>query len=151
MPVDSESRTWRPQGLRIVATAALVSVIVLTVAVYIALGPELRTHFTLWQRISTVVMFVAAGVVWWALMRCSLRATDTQVVVTNGYRRYRYEWAQVVAIRFPQGAPWPTLDLDDGTSRSVVGVQASEGRRSREAVREFRALLDAHNATPRND
>ena len=151
MPVDSESRTWRPQGLRIVATAALVSVIVLTVAVYIALGPELRTHFTSWQRISTVLMFVGAGVVWWALMRCSLRATDSEVVVTNGYRRYRYEWAQVVAIRFPQGAPWPTLDLDDGTSRSVVGVQASEGRRSREAVREFRALLDAHNATPRND
>ena len=41
----------------------------------------------------------------------------------------------------PQGAPFPTLDLADGTSRPALGIQASDGDRARQAVRELRLLL----------
>jgi hypothetical protein len=41
----------------------------------------------------------------------------------------------------PPGAPFPTLDLADGTSRLALGIQSSDGDRARQAVRELRALV----------
>lgn len=145
-PSSGLPRVWGPVGLRVISTVAFVAVIVMTLGVFIALGPELRTHFTGWQRLSTVGMFLVAGVIWWGLVRCSIRATVDGVVVTNGYRRYWYEWAEVVAVRFPPGAPWPTLDLSDGTTRMVLGLQASEGERTRRAVTDLRRILDERSA-----
>ena len=53
-----------------------------------------------------------------------------------------YEWAQIVAVRLPQGAPWATLDLADGTTVSVLAIQGSDGDRARDAVRALRSLID---------
>jgi len=63
-------------------------------------------------------------------------------VVVNGYRRREYEWAEIVAVHLPPGAPWMTLDLSDGTTASALGIQGSDGARARTAVRQLRALLD---------
>ena len=47
----------------------------------------------------------------------------------------------MVAIYLPPGAPWATLDLADGTTCPVMGIQGSDGDRARAAVRQVRALL----------
>ena len=41
----------------------------------------------------------------------------------------------------PPGAPWVTLDLDDGTTVSAMGIQGSDGARAQTALRELRAVL----------
>ena len=61
--------------------------------------------------------------------------------MVNGYRRHDYEWAEVLAVHLPPGAPWAVLDLADGTSQSAMGIQGSDGARAQRAVRELRLLL----------
>ncbi len=77
-----------------------------------------------------------------ALARSRVEARPEGLVVVNGYRRHDFEWAQVVAVRLGQGAPWVTLDLADGTTVSAMGIQGSDGARAKQAVRDLRALVD---------
>ena len=61
--------------------------------------------------------------------------------MVNGYRKRQYEWSQVIGVSLRRGAPWGTLDLSDGTTVSLIGVQGSDGARARKAVREIRAAI----------
>jgi hypothetical protein len=45
------------------------------------------------------------------------------------------------------GNPWALLDLNDGTTRSAMGIQGSDGNRARRQVRQLRALVEAHSAS----
>ena len=83
-----------------------------------------------------------------ALIRSRAVAYADRLVVINGYRRREYEWPQIVAARLPPGAPWVTLDLADGETASVLGIQGSDGTRARTALRELKALVAAASATP---
>ncbi|WP_141961417.1 hypothetical protein [Actinoallomurus bryophytorum] len=42
-----------------------------------------------------------------------------------------------------EGAPWPTLDLADGSVVPAMGIQASDGDRARRAVAELAAMVRA--------
>ena len=70
-----------------------------------------------------------------------------RLVVMNGYVRHEFEWPQIVAARLPPGAPWVTLDLADGETASVMGIQGSDGARARAALRELKALVEAASAS----
>jgi hypothetical protein len=48
----------------------------------------------------------------------------------------------------PPGAPWPTADIADGSTVSMLGIQGSDGLRARTALAEIRALLDARSGGP---
>ena len=52
----------------------------------------------------------------YALVRSRVVAEKDRLVVVNGYRRHEYDWAEIVAVHLPPGAPWATLDLADGTT-----------------------------------
>jgi hypothetical protein len=116
----------------------------LVVAVWIGLGAEVRSQFTLFQRITLVVIGLMLFGAWNALVRSRVRATNAGLTVVNGYRKRSYEWSQVIGVSLRRGAPWGTLDLSDGTTISLIGVQGSDGRRARKAVREIRATIAAH-------
>ncbi|WP_246159704.1 PH domain-containing protein [Nocardioides antri] len=95
-----------------------------------------------WLQKATVIFFVGLGLVLMnGLARSRITATEAGLVVVNGYRKRQLEWAQVVAVHMPQGAPWPTLDLDDGTTISAMGIHGSDGGRAKVALAELRALL----------
>jgi hypothetical protein len=47
----------------------------------------------------------------------------------------------VLAVHMPPGAPFPTLDLADGTSRFTLGIQSTDGERAKVAIVELRLLL----------
>ena len=81
----------------------------------------------------------------YALARSRVVAEVDQLVVVNGYRRRELDWAQVIAARLPPGAPWVTLDLSDGDTVPVMGIQGSDGGRAQRQVRQLRALIDAHS------
>ena len=142
MTVPDLPKTWRPLGPRI---AALVFGIVLVGAfamLWITFPQETKDAISPLQR-ATVIGFICLGLgLLNGLARSRVTAAADGLVVVNGYRKRELEWAQVVAVRMPPGAPWPTMDLDDTTTVSVMGIHGSDGARARTAVAELRALVD---------
>lgn len=144
MPADSEltlPHTFRPLGVRVVGIALGILLLVMLVGMWLAMSPEVRDQFGPLQRITAVALGVLGFAVYLALLRSRLVVTDRELVVVNGYRKRTYEWAQVITISLPRGAPWAVLDLADGTTCPVMGIQGSDGERARRDVRRLRALL----------
>lgn len=145
MPADSDlalPRTWRPLGVRVAALFFTVMLAIVCVGAAIGLGAETRARFTVFQ-VSTLIAMALGGLALLnALTRCRVTATEEGLVVVNGYRTRHFEWAEVVAVRMPQGAPWATLDISDGTNVATLGIQSSDGERAVRAVRELRRLID---------
>ena len=143
--------TWRPFGARVVGTVLGAMLLVLVVGVWVAWGDDVRSRFTFFQRSTLVAMGLLGFAVWYALMRSRVTADEHGVTVVNGYRRRAFEWSQVVAINLRRGAPWAGMDLSDGTSISMLGIQGSDGARAVQAVRELRRLVAENTRTDRND
>lgn len=150
MPAVSEPvrlpRTWRPLGPRIAGVVAGGALLVITAFLWFGFDQETRDAVTPFQRGTVVAMFLLGFACLHALVRSRVHADAAGLMVVNGYRRHRYEWAEVVAVRLAPGAPWVTLDLADGTTCSAMGIQGSDGARARAAVRELRVLVDRANA-----
>lgn len=151
MPADSEApslpHTWRPLGVRVAGTVLGIGLVVVCALAWIGFDDETQARFTTFQRLTMLALGLLAFAVWFALVRSRVTATDAELVVVNGYRRRDYDWAQVVAVHLPAGAPWVTLDLADGTTVAAMGIQGSDGGRARQAVRELRATVDRLSAT----
>jgi hypothetical protein len=144
-------RTWRPHGARIAAVTLGLLLLLLVVGVWIALGAEQRARFTLAQR-STLIGIGAFGYAGlFAIARSRVTADEHGVTVVNGYRRQVFEWSQLVSVNLRRGAPWAGMDLSDGTSISMVGIQGSDGDRALRAVRELRLLVAENSRTERDD
>jgi hypothetical protein len=153
MPADSDSsgvtlpHTWRPLGVRLALWVVGSLLIVLLVAVWILIGADVRRQFSPYQRVTLVIIGLLLFVTYNGLARCKVVATETGLTIVNGYRTRRFAWSQLIQLSLPRGAPWATLDLSDGTSVSVMGIQGSDGTRARRAVREVRACIAAHTPT----
>ncbi len=145
MPAVSEPplpHTWRPLGVRLAAVFFGGLLLVVCVAGWVAVGPEVRGRVTPYQQATLVVIGAAFGVVLWGLIRCRVTASQLGVELVNGYRRHTYEWPEMLAVHMPRGAPFATLDLADGTSIQALGIQSSDGDRARIAVLQLRMLLE---------
>lgn len=152
MPAASEPlpeglpRTWRPLGVRVVGTVLGLMLLVVCGFAWFGFDAETRARFTGLQRATLVafgLLFFSLG---FALCRSRVQATADWLVVVNGYRRRELQWAEVLAVHLPPGAPWAVLDLADGTSAPAMGIQGSDGDRAKKAVRELRALITALSA-----
>jgi hypothetical protein len=144
-------RTWRPHGARIAAVVLGLLLLLLVVGVWIALGSEQRARFTLVQRTTLVGIGVLGYAGLYAIARSRVTADEQGVTVVNGYRRQVFEWSQLVAVNLRRGAPWAGMDLSDGTSISMIGIQGSDGPRAVRAVQELRQLVADHSRTERDD
>ncbi|MGA8256785.1 MAG: PH domain-containing protein [Nocardioides sp.] len=149
MPAGSDAdvgpslpRVWRPLGPRIAGIAAGVSLLVLMTLLWIGFDDKTRSSITPFQRGTAIAMFLLGFACLYALARSRVEAHTDRLIVVNGYRRREFAWAQVVAVRLGQGAPWVTLDLADGTTVSAMGIQGSDGQRAKDAVRQLRALVN---------
>jgi hypothetical protein len=153
MPAASEAsgtpglpRTWRPLGPRIASLLAGGTLLLITAFLWFGLEQDVRDSVTPFQRGTVVTMFLLGFLCLYALSRSKVQARDEGLRVVNGYRTRTYAWAEIVAVRLAPGAPWVTLDLNDGTTASALGIQASDGARAKQAVRELRALVDRAHA-----
>lgn len=144
-------RTWRPFGARIVGTLLGALLLLLVVAVWVAWGDEVRSTFSASQRVTLIGIGFLGFVAWFAIVRSRVTADEHGVTVVNGYRRRAFEWSQVVSVNLRRGAPWAGLDLSDGTSVSMFGIQGSDGQRAIRAVRELRHLVETHTPTGDGD
>jgi hypothetical protein len=149
MPAGSEvsppprlPRTWRPFGPRIAAVVFGAVLVGAFTYLWLSFDEQTKETFNLLQR-ATVIGIILAGLgLLYAMARSKVVARDSGLVVVNGYRRREYEWAEIIAIRMPPGAPWPRLDLADGTTVPAMGIHGSDGARARTAVRQLQVLLE---------
>ncbi len=150
MPAGSDSpasvglpHTWRPFGARVAGIVFGAMLLVVCAAAWFGFDDETRAKFTLFQRGTLVFLGLLAGSAWFALIRSRVVATAERLVVVNGYKRREYDWAEIVGVHLPPGAPWATLDLADGTTTSALAIQGSDGARAQSAVRALRRLAES--------
>jgi Na+/melibiose symporter-like transporter len=146
MPAASDlvplPHTWRPFGVRMAGAVLGGGLVVVCAMAWIAFDAETQARFTWFQRGTLGFFGLLAFTLWFALVRSRVVAEESRLVVVNGYRRREFEWAEVVAVHLPPGAPWVTLDLADGTTVAAMGIQGSDGTRAKRAVRELRSLVN---------
>ena len=138
--------TWRPLGVRIAAAGLGTMLTVVVVFAWVSFDAETRGAFTFFQVATLIALALLAFSLGYALARSRVVAEPDRLVVVNGYRRREFEYAAVVEAHLPPGAPWVTLDLDDGTTVSAMGIQGSDGARAQTALRELRQVLEAATA-----
>jgi hypothetical protein len=134
--------TWRPMGVRFAVIGFGLMLLVVCAAAWFGFDESVRDRFNLLQRLTLVAMGAGFATCGWALARARVTADMEALVVVNGFRTRRLVWEQVLAIHLPDGAPWATLDLADGTTISAMAFQGSDGRVARDGVRQVRALID---------
>ena len=144
-------RTFRPLGVRIAAALATAALVVLVVASWLLLSSDVQDTFSTLQRVTLLVVFAAMIAILYGLFRTSARATADGLTVVNGYRTRHLAWAQVVRVSLGRHRPWALVDLDDGSTLSVIAIQSSDGERAHRAARELAAIIAHQTPTERND
>lgn len=136
-------RRWRPLGVRLAVVFFGSLLVLVSGFAWAGFSEDVQAQFTPFQ-IGTILflagLYAAVG---WSLARCRVDAAREGLTVVNGFRTHRLDWPEVVAIRMPRGAPWATLDVADGTTLSVMALQATDGHRAVQAVRDLRELIEA--------
>jgi hypothetical protein len=148
MPAVAAFVAW-PRRSRIFALASTAALCVLTVVGWFALPPNVRELFTVFQLLTLLgVLALLVGVIV-GVAASSVRADETGLQIRNGLRTYQIPWARVHKIIFRKGDPWAQLLLQpadgsefrvdlDAEKRSLMGIQAVDGDRARQAVEELR-------------
>lgn len=136
----------RPLGVRIAAAVFGVVLVGTVVVVWLSLPQSAQDGFTLLQRITVAGIVLAALAIGYLLGRCRVDADEDGLTVVNGYRTHRLQWQQVVSVSLRPGNPWAVLDLNDGTTRSALGIQGSDGARAVRQARQLRALVESRAA-----
>lgn len=145
MPAGSELQlphTWRPLGVRVAGVVLGGGLLLVCALAWVGFDAETRAKFTAFQKGTLVFVGLLGFAVWFALVRSRVVAEAQRLVVVNGYKRREFEYAEVIGVHLPPGAPWVTLDLADGSTVSAMGIQGSDGGRAKQAVRELRAVVE---------
>lgn len=122
-PLPALPVTFRPARTR----AVLVTVGLVVFAVLTAVGVRL-TRLNVAERGSFVVTGLLFLGVLLLLSRPKVVAHATGVTVVNLTTTRRLAWAQVLQVNLRPGDPWVYLDLADGTSLAVMGIQPGIAR-----------------------
>ncbi|MER6345774.1 PH domain-containing protein [Streptomyces sp. NPDC001595] len=138
-PLPELPVTFRPTRTRAVLLTAAVAIF-LTVSLVALLLDRLGPG----EKLSFVV---TAALLAWVLLRLArpkVVAEDSGVTVVNFASVRRLEWAEIVQVNLRVGDPWVFLDLSDGTSLPVIGIQPGIAKEQAIAhARALRALVEA--------
>src|SRR4051794_1698597 len=149
--LPSLPHTWRPRFGPLVAIGMAVLLVAAGLGMWFGLPAEARAAFN-WLETLTLTLVLLA-VVWglYRLARMRVRADEHGLTVVNLVRTRRLEWAQVLKVNLRAGDPWVQLDVDDGTTVSVMAIQTADGERARVAAHELARLVVAQTRTQRDD
>ncbi|WP_427923712.1 PH domain-containing protein [Streptomyces sp. cg40] len=133
--------TFRPGRTRAVLLTAGAAIFVVITAVALLLeqlGPGEKLSFVFTGALLFAVLAVLA--------RVKVVADETGVTVVNIASRRRLEWAEILQVNLRPGDPWVFLNLSDGTSLPVLGIQPGIAKeRAIADARTLRALAEAHS------
>ncbi|MEU4491044.1 PH domain-containing protein [Streptomyces purpurascens] len=133
--------TFRPGSTRAVLLTAAVAILVVITAVAMLLkqlSPAERLSFVLTALLLDAVLLLLA--------RPKVVADESGVTVVNLTNKRRLEWAEILQVTLRPGDPWMFLNLSDGTSLPVLGIQPGIARQRAIAdARSLRALAEARS------
>lgn len=142
-PADraGDREVWRPRLGRLVPHGLIPAVVASLAAIgYVmapGVGPADMALFGLIGLVALTLLYLAG--------RPRVIAGARGLTVVNIFRRRELEWAEVVGASMPEGEPWPTFDLADGTTLAVMGIQAADGARGRRDFARLQTLLDHYS------
>lgn len=137
MPADPSLRPFRPHLARIVA-GGLIAVVLLATGLLVVVMPDLTTL----DRTGFVLLGLL--IAWFCWRQASVCAVPDErgLTVRNLLVTTRLDWEQIVSVRFGD-RPWVQLDLTDGDTLAVMGVQRADGERARAEARRLATLVAA--------
>ncbi|MDG4860180.1 PH domain-containing protein [Streptomyces sp. T-3] len=134
--------TFRPSRTR--AVLLTVGVVMFVVISGIAL---LLQTLNPGERVSFIFVAALLFGVLVLLSRPKVVADEAGVTVVNLTSRRRLAWAEIVQVNLRAGDPWVFLNLSDGTSLAVMGIQPGIAKqRAISDARALRALAEAHGS-----
>ena len=144
--MDELTAPFRPRFARVVTIALAVLVVASTAAIIVAMSV-----LTTGDRLGFVL--VGGLIVWFLWRQASVvaRVDDDGLTVRNLVFTRRLEWAEVVSVRFGSGRPWVQLDLSDGDTLAVMGIQRADGAFADAEARRLATLVAMHTTTTRDD
>lgn len=98
------------------------------------------------------VLFAGAGA--WLLYRFGSVAVlpdEEGLVVRNVLASRRLQWAEVVGVRYGPDSTFGKLDLSDGTTVTVLGLQTADGAWAAAGAVRLATLVELHSRTERDD
>ena len=125
--------TFRPGRTRVVLITMSVAIFVVISVVAVLLerlGPGERASFFFTAALLSGILAL--------LSRPKVVADEDGVTVVNITRSRRLAWAEILKVNLRPGDPWVFLDLSDGTSLPVLGIQPGIAKEA--AIRDARAL-----------
>jgi hypothetical protein len=136
--------TFRPTRTRIVLLTVGSVMCAVLISVTLLLdrlsGPE-RVSF-----IFTALLFFGVLAL---LSRPKVVADENGLTVVNLTRTRRLAWPEVLRVNLRPGDPWVFLDLSDGTSLPVLGIQPGIAKaHAISDARALRALAETHGTRP---
>lgn len=139
---------FRPRFARVVTLAIAALIAAGTVALVVVL-PQFYTRSVVLDLVG--IALVGAFGVWFCWRQATVVAVPDEhgLFVRNLVYTRRLEWAEIVLVRFGEGRPWAQLDLADGDTLAVMGIQRADGEHARREAARLAALVTAHG--PRED
>ena len=132
---------FRPRRARIVA----VSVAVVSVLLFGAVGLFVPAAGAP-DRVAIAGFGVAVAWFMWRYASLAAVPSDTGLRVRNLLTTRDLDWAEIVDVHLVVGAPWVTLDLDDGDTLAVMAIQKADGAFGRAEASRLAGLVAAHAA-----
>ena len=137
--------------MRLVATVASASLLLLSFVGWFALPQNLRAEFLPSQIVTLVLILGFIVGFMWALAASYVRADARGVTFRNGLRTHVVAWEDVHKVLLRPGDPWVLLLVrpEDGPIRTdvdaekhqLLGIQAGDGAAAQAAVEDLRHRL----------
>ena len=141
---------FRPHAARLVTLGLAVLVLLLT-AVLVASLPSIASEYGPGDQAGIALLGLAVTWFCWRQASVSARPDETGLTVRNLVVSRRIAWAEVVSVRFGGGRPWVQLDLADGDTLAVMGIQRADGARAEAEARRLATLVELHSRAARDD
>ena len=134
---------FRPRRGRILPLVmATVAVVVCTV---VAIGMGLAdTGWALGDQLALVGLGLAMAAFLGRYASIKAVPDDTGIRVRNLMLTRRVSWDEILEVRFPEGAPWVSVELDDGDELAVMAVQRADGQFARDEALRLAGIVDRH-------
>jgi Bacterial PH domain len=152
--------TTRPRRLRLIIGFFGTVLLLLTAFGWFALPSSIRELFTLSQRLTLLVILSLIILVIGIIAASYVRADASGLLLRNGLRTHVVPWSRVHKILLRRGDPWAFVLLRpedgrpfeadlDAEKRMLMGILATEGAASRQAVEELRLRLRRYRSGAR--
>ena len=103
------------------------------------------------SRAALVVVGLAIAYFLHRLASVRVEVDDDGLDVVNLAQRVRLSWPQVVRVRLGRDDPWVILDLADGETLPVMGIQKTDGEYAEAQARDLARRVAEGSRTERDD